>query len=129
MNTQQFTISEMPAEAPLSIYAGDDVEIPFVLEEGESPNFTPINITGFEFTLRIEKVRSGDDALVLTTTGGGVPITSGSGGAGKIVFTKIQSAALNITDPLRYEFSYLDGSSKKKTLNVGTFKAVTRRAS
>ncbi len=126
---QQFTISELPAEAPMSIYAGDDVEIPFVLEEGEAPNYTPIDITGFVFTLRIKKTRDSLDPLVLTTTGGGIPITSGAGGAGKIVFTSTQSAALDVSEPLRYEFSYVDTSNKKKTLNVGPFKAVKRRAS
>jgi hypothetical protein len=129
MSIQQYTISELPAEAPMSIYAGDDVEIPFVLEEGEAPNYTPINIAGFEFTLRIEKTRDSSDALVLTTTGGGIPITSGSGGAGKIVFTRTQSAALDITEPLRYDFFYIDTNNKKKTLNGGVFKAVKRKAS
>jgi len=66
---------------------------------------------------------------MLTTTGGGIPITSGSGGAGKIVFTRTQSAALDIPEPLRYDFFYIDTNNKKKTLNGGPFKAVKRKAS
>lgn len=119
----------MPAEAPMSIYAGDDVEIPFVLEEGTAPNFDPIDITGFEFVLLIEKVRDGVNALELKTSTGGIPITSAANGAGKIVIDRTQSAALDIADPLRYDFYYIDTNNKKKTLNCGTFKAVTRRAS
>lgn len=124
MSVQQFTITELPAEAPMAIYAGDDVEIPGFLEEGEAPTFTPLDITGYEFTLRIEKKRAGTDVLVLTTTGGGIPITDAAGGAFKIIFTRTQSTALMMDDPLTYELFYIDDNNKKKTLNAGEFKSV-----
>ncbi len=128
MSVQQYIISELPQEAPMGVYAGDDVEFPFTIEEGDAPNFAPEDITGSTFTLRIEKKRAGTDVLVLTTAGGSIPITDAANGAFKVVFTAAQTTALMMDDPLSYDLKWTNAANKNKTLICGDFKSAKRKA-
>ena len=128
MSLQQFIIGELPQTADLPVYKGDDVEIPLVMEEGEAPNYTPIDITGSTFKMRIEKKRGATEVLTITTAGGGIPITDAANGEFKIVLSAANTTTIyNAEAPLQYDLQWTKAGGKVKTLLRGDVKTVKDR--
>lgn len=115
-------ITDGPAWYAIALYKGDDAELPLVIDEGDAPTFTPVDITGSTFKMEIEKKRGGAAVLTLTTGGGGIPITDAANGAFKVIFSAANTVLLAIADPLQYDLQWTNAAGKVKTLLRGDLK-------
>lgn len=119
MTTPSFIIGTSPSRQDLSLYRGDDVEIPFEFKEVNGLIKTALNITGYTFKMRIQQKRGATEVLTLSTAAGSIPLTDAANGKMKVVLTAAQTAAFSIDCDMEYDLQWTDAGGKKRTICTG----------